>query len=90
MTAAEADQFEKEFGAVLASINPADFTLEIDSMYMRVLTPEMAARLEGTMAFYKQAGFKKILIKLDNNSVLKMQVNRVARQAGLTNVEVIH
>lgn len=90
MTPVEAEKFQKEFGALVASINAAEFELEIDSTDMNVLTPDMATRLEGAMALYKQAGFKKILVKLQNSPVLKMQVSRIARQAGLLNMEVIH
>lgn len=90
ITLADAERFQKEFVAVVASITPAQFDLEIDSTHMNVLTPDLAARLEGAMVMYKQAGFKRVLVKLQNTPVLKMQVSRVARQAGLTNMEVIH
>lgn len=90
MTPVEAEKFQKEFSALLASIPAAQFDLEIDSAHMKVLTPDMANRLEGAMALYKQAGFKRVLVKLPNTPVLKMQVSRIARQVGLTNMEVIH
>lgn len=90
MTPAEAMKFEQEFKALLNSINASEFELEINGTNMNVLTPDMASRLQGVMGIYQQAGFKKVLIKTQNNPVLKMQINRVARQAGLTNMEIIH
>ena len=90
ITPAETERFQKEFVALLSSITPSQFELEIDSTHMNVLTPELATRLEGAMGLYKQAGFKKVLVKIQNSPVLKMQVARIARQAGLTNMEVTH
>lgn len=89
MTPTEAERFSKEFAATVTSINTAQFQLVIDGSNMKVLTPEMAVKLEGAMTLYNQAGFNKILIRLQNNPVLKMQASRVARKAGLTSFEII-
>lgn len=89
MTPTEAERFVKEFSATVASINPAQFQLVIDSTNMKVLTPEMATKLEGAMTLYNQAGFGKIIIKLQNNPILKMQASRIARKVGLTSFEII-
>lgn len=89
MTPVEAERFGKEFASTIASINAAQFQLVIDSTNMKVLTPEMATKLEGAMALYNQAGFSKILVRLQNNPVLKMQVSRIARKVGLTSFEII-
>lgn len=90
MTVEEVERFQKEFIATVSSITPKEYTLAIDSTNMNVLTPELATRLEHTMVAYKQAGFKKIEVQLQNSPVLKMQVSRVARNAGLTNMEITH
>ncbi|MER2191933.1 MAG: hypothetical protein ABS951_13310 [Solibacillus sp.] len=89
MTPVEAERFVKEFSATVASINTAQFQLVIDSTNMKVLTPEMATKLEGAMALYNQAGFGKILIKLQDNPILKMQASRIARKVGLASFEII-
>ena len=89
MTPAEAERFAKEFLATTTSIDASQFQLVIDGTNMKVLTPEMATKLEAAMGLYNQAGFSKVLTKLQNNPVLKMQVSRIARKAGLLNLEII-
>ncbi|MEG0450105.1 MAG: hypothetical protein RR595_09630 [Lysinibacillus sp.] len=89
ITLAEAEKFDKEFGSTLSSIDASSFELHIDSTNMKVLTPDLAVKLGGAMGLYKQAGFKKIVIELSQSTVLKMQVSRLVREAGLTNTEVV-
>lgn len=89
MTVTEAENFMRDFKQTVASIKASDFELIIDSVKMNVLTQELTDKLTQTMSIYKQAGFKKIIIEIQNNAVLKMQVSRVMRQAGLTDAEVV-
>lgn len=89
ITLAEAEKFEKEFQSVVSSIDTGDFELHIDSTNMKVLTQDMAVKLSGAMKLYQQAGFKKIVIEITQNTVLKMQISRLLREVGLTNAEVV-
>lgn len=88
MTLVEAENFAKEFLATVASINASQYQLVIDSTNMQVLSPQLAKELEGAMLLYKQAGFSKVIVKIQDNVTLRMQVKRVAREAGLLNLEI--
>jgi len=89
MTLQETERFARDFQNTVASIDAGSFELHIDGTDMKVLTQDLADKLTQAMQLYKQAGFKKIVIVISNNPVLKMQVSRVMRQAGLTNAEVV-
>lgn len=89
MTMAETESFVKEFRSTISTIDTGKFELHIDGTNMKVLTQEMAERLSVAMGLYHQAGFEKIVIEITQSTILKMQVSRIMRQAGLTNAEVI-
>lgn len=89
MTIAEAERFATEFQRTVTSIDASTYTLEVDCTSMKVLNTELTERLTGAMGLYKEAGFKKTEFIVNNDTILKMQLSRVARNAGLTNAEVI-
>lgn len=49
----------------------------------------MAEELTGVMGLYKSTGFNKVIFQIKDSSVLKMQLSRIARTAGLTNATVV-
>lgn len=89
MTVAEAERFANEFQRTVAGIDASSFELHVDCTSMKVLTPELSEKLTGAMQLYRQAGFKKVIFLTQNDPILKMQLSRVARTAGLTNAEVL-
>lgn len=89
MTKEDSALFIEEYNKKINSINPAEYTLEVDCVEMPVVTPEMAEELTGVMGLYKSTGFNKVIFQIKDSSVLKMQLSRIARNAGLTNAAVV-
>lgn len=89
ITMEEAKLFVSEYKVKMKTINAAEYTLEADCTSMRVLDQDNAANLTDVMKMYKETGFKKIILKISNNNILKMQLSRVARNAGLSDIATI-
>lgn len=75
-------EFIKEFQSIVSKINPVEYTLSADCSDMQVLSQEYIDNLSQTIAMYKQVGFQNIEIKIEASPVIKMQLNRVARNVG--------
>jgi len=90
MSLPEAERFATEFQQTAASVDANNFELHVDCAGMKVLNQEIAGALEGAMELYLQAAFKKVIFVVQNDPILKMQLSRIARRAGLTNAEVIN
>lgn len=88
MTITEAQRFEKDFSVNVASITPSQFDLHVNCKNMKVVTQELAQQLEKAIGMYKQAGFKQVIFLVSNEVFLKMQISRLCRKVGLTNVEI--
>ncbi len=88
-TPADAKAFINDYNKTVGSIDASNYTLEIDCTTMNVVTPEMVPDLEGSYQLYKQSGFKKIIFKIKDSTILKMQLARLARNTGLTQAEVV-
>ncbi|GFN31357.1 hypothetical protein [Paenibacillus xylaniclasticus] len=73
----------------MKSINPTEYTLEADCTSMQVLTPDMAENLEEVMRMYKATGFKKINASIKSNNTLKLQLSRLSRRAGISDIFTI-
>lgn len=89
MTLIEAQNFVKEYKQAVSGIDAKLYTLHVDCTNMKVLSPEMTESLSSVMALYKETGFGKIICKIQNDAILKMQLSRLLRNAGLTNVEIV-
>ena len=89
MTPEDAKAFLVEYNTKMSAIRGSEYTLEIDCTTMQVLTPDLTQDLTGVMQLYKSTGFKKILIIVSNNAVLKMQLGRLIRNTSLTQAEII-
>ena len=88
-TPTDVQNFVGDYKEVISAITPTEFTLEIDCSFMDLLKQEMVPSLENSYKMYKESGFKKVVFKIKQNPVLKLQLNRLARNTGLTNAEVI-
>ena len=84
VTMEEAKLFIAEYNAKMKTINAAEYTLEVDCTSMKVLDQNMAGNLTDVMKMYKETGFMKVIFKINTSPVLKMQLARVARNAGLS------
>ncbi|MBT2290821.1 hypothetical protein J7E73_17110 [Paenibacillus albidus] len=70
-------------------INPADYELQIDCRKLNVTAPDVVPLLEGCFVMFKSDGFVRVNLTLENNPILKMQLARLGRKAGLDNLEII-
>lgn len=84
----DANGFVKELKEILSTIKASEYFLYFDAKELRVSTPQMVPMLEGCFKMYKEVGFKRVAIKVENNPTLRMQLSRLARNVGL-NLEVI-
>lgn len=81
--------FQRELGEAIARTTPSTCVLDIDALDFHVLVREGLEVLKGAFAFYKKVGFKKIIMRLPNNTILRMQINKLIKEAGLANVEIL-
>lgn len=87
-TPEKAEAFIEEYTNKVNTINAADFTLRLDCTSLDVVTQQQIPELEKCYVLYRESGFKKVIFEIHNNNIVKMQLNRLARKAGLTNVEI--
>ena len=83
LTMEKTEQFIKDYSLNVASITPSEFDLEVNCKSMKVLTQDLAAKLEQALMMYKQAGFKNIIVLLSDDVVLSMQISRLSRKVGI-------
>ncbi|MGN7455963.1 hypothetical protein ACTHPH_14230 [Paenibacillus pasadenensis] len=82
---ASVQAYQKE----IATIAVPEYEIHIDCTELNVSSPSALPILEGCFQMYKQDGFKKVVLTLARNPILKMQLGRVARTVGLENCEII-
>lgn len=88
-TSQQAEQFHKDYKKQVGSINPAEFQMNVDCTTMQVISQDMVSALQYSFELYKQTGFNKIKFITNGKSIIKMQLNRIAKSVGLPNVEVV-
>ncbi|MFJ5624375.1 hypothetical protein ACIQD3_16940 [Peribacillus loiseleuriae] len=89
-TPIDVQNFVKDYQKIVASVDVASYQLIIDCTTMDLLTQEMVPSLENSYRMYKESGFEKVIFTIKENAILKMQLSRLARNTGLTNVEVVN
>ncbi|MUK88250.1 hypothetical protein GMD78_07580 [Ornithinibacillus sp. L9] len=87
-TPEQVEAFVKDYTSKVQSVQAADYTLNVDSTDMDVLTQEMVPSMENSIKMYQQSGFDKMVIKIKENAILKMQLNRILRNANFANAEI--
>lgn len=70
-------------------ITPADYELQIDGRKLNVAAPDVVPLLESCFVMFQKDGFVKVNLTLMNNPILKMQLARLGRRAGLDNLKII-
>jgi hypothetical protein len=88
-TPEQAGQFHKDYEHEIGSIKADEFVLKVDCLDMTVITQDMIPKLQYSLEMYKKSGFKTIQVLINKSMIIKMQINRVARNAGLTNLEMV-
>ncbi|MFX3618879.1 MAG: hypothetical protein ACE3JK_15330 [Sporolactobacillus sp.] len=81
--------FVTDYNQSLQPIDPKDFILNVDCTTMNIITQDMIPDLENSFSLYGQAHFKKIVFIIVKSPVIKMQLNRVAKHAGLNNFDFV-
>ncbi|MCQ4085718.1 hypothetical protein [Saccharibacillus sp. JS10] len=82
--------FVRDYAKMAASIDAKSFTLEVDCRGMDLLSTEEVDKLKGSFTSYKETGFEKVIFIISpSQTIIKMQLGRVAREAGLSNHEII-
>lgn len=89
MTMEDANLFLQDYKTKIDPIAGQQYDLVVDCTDMAVLTQDMVDNLTGVMKMYKETGFNQITYQIKENVVLKMQLNRIAKNAGLTNSQVV-
>lgn len=88
-TPEQAQNFHRDYQSRVGSITAQNFTLKVDCMDMNVITQDMLPKLQVSFEMYKASGFKNVQFLIKKSPVIKMQLMRVARNAGLVNAEVV-
>lgn len=89
-TIEDAKQAIIDYQNTIKSIDPKQYTLEIDCQELNVTAPDTVPMLEKCFEMYNETGFKKIeFIVLEDSPIIKMQLGRIARKTNLSNYEII-
>jgi len=91
---ADANGFVSDYNAILKAVNVNELELQFDCKELKVSGKDvksgvdMTNMLKACLEMYKKDGFKKIIFNCEKNLVLKMQLQRLAKEVGLPNFEV--
>ena len=77
-------EFLDKYKQISSQINPSEYTLIIDCTSANVLSQSYVDKLGEMFGLYKQTGFGNVIMNLSTSSaIVKMQLNRLAKNAGL-------
>lgn len=88
-TPEDAQAFVKEFNKQVSTIKPAQYHLSLDASKLAVSPAEMQELLKGCLTLYKSLGFNKISLNIGTNVILKMQLQRLAKEVGLSSIDFL-
>lgn len=92
---ADANGFVSDYTALLKTVNAKEYELQFNCKELKVSGKDvksgtdMTNMLKGCLEMYKNEEFKSILFDCTKNIVLKMQLNRLCKEAGLLNAKLI-
>lgn len=84
----EAVNFMVKFKQTVAVLKTNQYNFILDCEKVGVGTKESVEKLGECFALYKQYNFKHITFEVRTNSILKMQLSRLARTISLTNFDI--
>lgn len=87
-TPEDAQNFVNDFKNQVVKVNPATCYLNLDGTKLAISPAQMVDMLRSCFAMYKAAGFNHVTMNPGSNVVLRMQVSRLAKEAGLTDFEL--
>ena len=82
-------QYINDLNDIVKDINTHDYDLYVDGTNYIITPLDMQDTLRKHMQHIKELGFKKVTINIGDKKVLKIQVCRIANEAGLDNIEII-
>ncbi|SDO01420.1 hypothetical protein [Acetanaerobacterium elongatum] len=85
-TPSDAEAFLAEYKKVVSKVNPAQTTLNITTTNLAVSSKEMQEILKGCIELYKSTGFKKVVMICGDNVIVKMQLQRLAKEANFNSM----
>ncbi|AGK55327.1 hypothetical protein [Bacillus sp. 1NLA3E] len=85
----DAVSFINQYNKHTASFNPTEYIIDLDCTDLKVSDNDVLPMLEQCYKMYKESGFSKVIFKIKQNTILKMQLGRIARSTGLSNYEII-
>jgi len=88
-TSENALAFITDYNKNISCINTTEFALVFDGTNLKITTQEVLPLLENCFQLYKQAGFRKIVMKMGSSVIVKNQARRVIDKVGLLNCEII-
>ncbi|MBW9172638.1 hypothetical protein K2F43_15645 [Clostridium estertheticum] len=90
----DADDFVRDYTIILKPVNAKEYELQFDCKELKVSGKDtksgvdMTNMLKGCLEMYKKEGFKNIIFDCTKNIVLKMQLQRLCKEAGLSTATV--
>lgn len=81
--------FISEYERKIKQISPSEYELTLDCTDLKVTAQDLVPMFTGCFEMYKKDGFKKVIFNCGSNIATKMQINRISRQVGLPNYEVL-
>lgn len=88
-TSEDVQKFVTDYQNTVRKIEASTYNLDVDCTTMDILKQEMVPSLENSYKMYQESGFNKVIFTIKKNPVLKMQLNRIAKNSGLNNAEVV-
>ncbi len=80
--------FGAAYGQAVRKITPSQVSLELDARNMGIITPDKQEKLKGFFILYKQTGFRKVILRMQDSAILAMQVRRLAKEAGIEDFDI--
>ena len=88
MSVEDAANFILQYQKAVCKIPTFEYTLFFDCRKLEISPPESQKKLEECFKLYEQANFKEVVFKAGDNSVLKMQLSRIAKNSKLNHYKV--
>ena len=85
-TPEQAQKFITEYNNNVKTIDASEYVLRLDCLELGVVTQDLIPALKDCYLLYKSSGFKTVVFEVVS-SIVKMQLNRIAREVQLTNAE---
>jgi arginine/lysine/ornithine decarboxylase len=85
----DAENYKAAFLKKVTEFDPTQSILEIDCQNQGITGGEVQEVLKECYQIYKNCNFEKVIFIVGSSTILKMQLNRIAKEIGLPNYEII-